>query len=172
MTAHGLETVFLENRGKLLLFLRSVAGSADAEDLLQELWLRVGTTMTGPVERPLSYLYRAAHNLALERYRQTARAQRRALDWTDSVSETVAGISDEPSAERVLVARERLRLVEAALASVGSRAAMIFRKFRIEGQSQRDIASELGISISTVEKDLQRAYQALVAFRRQDNAGF
>ncbi len=171
MADNGLEAVFLSNRDKLLQFLRSLARGDDAEDLLQELWLRAVTAETGPIAKPLSYLYRTAHNLALERYRQAARAQRRDQDWSESVSETVAGVSDEPSAERILVARERLRLAEEALHALGERAATVFRRYRIEGRSQRDIAAELGISLSAVEKDLQKAYQAMIAFRRQDYAG-
>ena len=119
MTANGLEAVFLLNRDKLLQFLRSLARADDAEDLLQELWLRATTVEAGPVAKPLSYLYRIAHNLALERYRQTVRAQRRDQDWNESVGETVPGVSDAPSVERVLVARERLRIVEAVLAQQG-----------------------------------------------------
>lgn len=170
MTANGLEAVFLLNRDKLLQFLRSLARADDAEDLLQELWLRATTVEAGPVAKPLSYLYRIAHNLALERYRQTVRAQRRDQDWNELVGETVPGVSDAPSVERVLVARERLRIVEAVLAQQGERAAFVFRRYRLEGHSQRDIAAELGISLSAVEKDLQKVYNAMIALRRQDYA--
>ncbi|WP_138921377.1 sigma factor-like helix-turn-helix DNA-binding protein, partial [Novosphingobium pentaromativorans] len=45
------------------------------------------------------------------------------------------------------------------------RTAWIFRQYRIEGQSQRDIAHELGISLSAVEKHLQRAYKAVLSLR-------
>ena len=140
MAENGLEAVFLSNRDKLLQFLRSLARGDDAEDLLQELWLRAVTAETGPIAKPLSYLYRTAHNLALERYRQAARAQRRDQDWSESVSETVAGVSDEPSAERILVARERLRLAEEALHALGERAATVFRRYGIEGRSQHHLA--------------------------------
>lgn len=151
--------------------MRSLVQGDEAEDLLQELWLRAVTADSGPIAKPLSYLYRTAHNLALERYRQAARAQRRDQDWRESVSETIAGVSDEPSAERVLVGRERLRLAEETLLALGQRTATVFRRYRIEGVSQRDIAAELGISLSAVEKDLQKAYHAMIEFRKQDYAG-
>jgi RNA polymerase sigma-70 factor (ECF subfamily) len=43
----------------------------------------------------------------------------------------------------------------------------VFRKFRIEGVGQRDIAQQLGVSLTTVEKDLQKAYRAMTALRQQ-----
>ena len=42
----------------------------------------------------------------------------------------------------------------------------MFRRHRIEGVSQRQIADEFGVSLSTVESDLRRAYGRIVAVRR------
>lgn len=171
MTAgSGLEAVFLANRETLLRFLRARGAGDNAEDLVQELWLRASNAQTGPIAEPLSYLYVTANNLMLDRHRSYRRAQQRDQDWTDTGT-TVLGVSDEPSAERRLLARERLRQAEAALAALGERPAAIFRRFRIDGVSQRDIAAEFGISLSAVEKDLQKAYRALVELRRRDDAG-
>ena len=171
MTANGLEAMFLGNRDVLLRFLRARGGGDAAEDLLHELWLRASMAETGPIAEPLSYLYRVANNLMLDRYRSSVRAQRRDQDWSDSAGGTIAGVSDEPSAERALIARERLREAEETLAALGDRAAAVFRRYRIEGESQRDIATALGISLSAVEKDLQKAYRAMTDLRRRQDAG-
>ena len=53
------------------------------------------------------------------------------------------------------------------IADLGERTDTIFRRFRVEGVGQKRIAEELGISINTVEKHLQRAYRALVGLRRR-----
>jgi RNA polymerase sigma factor (sigma-70 family) len=168
--ATGLEAVFLHHRSQLLRFLRARGGGDAAEDLLQELWIRVSTAPAGPVADPLPYLYRAANNLMVDRYRAEARAARRNQEWTDHAGPAAAGVSEEPSGERVLIARERLREVHDTLAGLGERVALVFRRFRINGESQRDIAQDLGISLSAVEKDLQKAYRALLALRSRDNA--
>ena len=52
------------------------------------------------------------------------------------------------------------------LDGLGARTATIFRRHRIDGVQQRDIARELGVSLSTVEADLRRAYRALLDYRR------
>jgi RNA polymerase sigma-70 factor (ECF subfamily) len=106
----------------------------------------------------------------VDRYRTEARAARRNQEWTDHAGPTAAGISDEPSGERVLMGRERLREAQDTLAGLGERVATVFRRFRIEGESQRDIAQDLGLSLSAVEKDLQKAYRALLALRRRNDA--
>nr|WP_047165899.1 RNA polymerase sigma factor [Sphingomonas sp. Y57] len=170
MSSTGLEAVFLSNRDRLLAFLRAHGAGDGAEDLLQELWLKVSSAPPGPIAQPLSYLYRAANNLMLDRYRSQQQAAKRDQDWTEAAT-TVPGQSDEPSTERRLIAREQLRLAHAALEALGERPAAIFRRHRIDGIGQREIASEFGISISTVESDLRRAYRAMIELRSRFDEG-
>ncbi|ATE66474.1 RNA polymerase sigma factor [Rhizorhabdus dicambivorans] len=166
MSSTGLEAVFLSNRDKLLGFLRAHGAGDEAEDLVQLLWLKIAAAPGGPIAQPLSYLYRAANNLMLDRYRSQQQATRRDKDWTESAT-TVPGTSDEPSSERRLIAREQLRLAQEALDGLGQRTAAIFRRHRIDGVGQRDIATEFGVSISTVEADLRRAYKAMIELREK-----
>jgi RNA polymerase sigma factor (sigma-70 family) len=55
--------------------------------------------------------------------------------------------------------------VERRIDELGPRVARVFRSYRIEGLSQAHIASDLGISLSSVEKDLQKAYRCLASIR-------
>src|SRR3546814_20251881 len=70
-----------------------------------------------------------------------------------------------------MISREQLALVEQAIAATGERPARIFRRFRVAGILQRDIAAEMGISLSTVEADLPKVYAAPAAVRRPFDAG-
>ena len=164
MSSTGLEAVFLSNRDRLLAFLRAHGAGDAAEDIVQELWLKIAAAPTGPIAQPLSYLYRSANNLMLDRYRSHHQATRRDQDWTEAAT-TLPGRSDEPSSDRRLIAREQRRLAQAALDALGERAAAIFRRHRIDGVGQRDIAAEFGVSLSTVESDLRRAYRAMIELR-------
>ena len=86
---------------------------------------------------------------------------RRQQEWHEvSVPETEA-----PKGERALIAREQLRRVETALAELGPRADQVFRRYRLDGVGQAVIARELGVSLSSVEKDLQKAYRALAQLK-------
>lgn len=75
------------------------------------------------------------------------------------------GVAAAPGPERELAARQEVARVERALAELGPRAAAILRRHRIDGLTQRAIAAEFGVSLSTVESDLRRAYAAILATR-------
>jgi RNA polymerase sigma-70 factor (ECF subfamily) len=166
MSAGGLEAIYLAHRPELLRFLRARGAGEAAEDLVQELWLKASASASGPIQDPLSYLYRAANNLMIDRARSEASAAQRNRDWTD-VTTGLSEASDAPSAERRLLAHEALAEASRTIAELGERTDTIFRRFRVDGIGQRHIAEELGISINTVEKHLQRAYRALVVLRRR-----
>ena len=167
----GLAAIFMENRASLLRFLRARGAGDAAEDLLQELWLKLSGGTAGPVLDPLAYLYGAANNLMLDRRRAELRRERREEAWAGVDARLGMDASELESAERSSIARDELRRAEAVLAGLGERTETIFRRFRLEGASQRQIAEELGISLSAVEKHLQRAYRALLQLRRELDAG-
>lgn len=166
MTESGLKAIFLAHRAQLLRFLTAHGAGDAAEDLLQELWLKIEAAPDGPIGQPLSYLYRAANNLMLDRHRSRQQAAKRDTAWTETIT-TRPGESDAPSGERVLIAREQLAQALKALDGLGPRAARVFRRYRIDGVAQRDIAQEMGISLSTVESDLRLAYRAMIDLRRR-----
>ncbi|MEG3089931.1 RNA polymerase sigma factor [Sphingomonas sp. PB1R3] len=162
MSPTGIEAVFLANREKLVRFL-AVRGAGDAaEDLVQDLWVKLAGRMDGPIANPLAYLYRAADMLMVDRYRSRRQAERREQDWVEE-----QGGAEPPAAERALVARQTAERIATTLAALGERPATIFRRVRIEGVPQKRIAEEWGISISTVESDLRLAAQAIAALKDQ-----
>lgn len=164
MTKSGLNAIFIANRERLLRFLAAHGAGDAAEDLLQDLWLKIEAAPPGPVGNPLSYLYRTANNLIIDRHRATTQAVKRDHAWSESVSGT-AGQSDTPSSERQIIAQQQLEQVQQALDGLGQRASRIFRRHRIDGIAQKDIAAELGISLSTVESDLRLAYRTMIDLR-------
>jgi RNA polymerase sigma factor (sigma-70 family) len=161
----GLQRVFLDERARLLRFLAARGAGDAAEDVLHDLWQRIEAAPHQPIAEPLSYLFRAAENLMRDHRRAAVSRERRQQDWQD-----LAGGEPPPQGERVLIARARLREAEAVLAALGPRVDMVFRRYRLEGAGQAAIARELGISLSSVEKDLQKAYRALAALREKFDA--
>ena len=159
-----LEHSFAANRSRLLRFLVARGAGDEAEDLLQDLWLRLTKAEPNLAMHSIGYMMRAADRLMIDKFRSQRQASLRERAW----SEAQPGMSDHtpgPTAERHVAANQELKLVERTVADLGERPAAIFRRHRIEGISQRVIAEELGISISTVESDLRRVYGALVELR-------
>jgi RNA polymerase sigma factor (sigma-70 family) len=160
----ALEALFFANRARLLSFLRHAGAGDHAEDLLQEAWFRLSAALAAgtQVNEPLSYLYRLLHNLVLDWRRGEIRARRRGESWVDATGSARRGVSEEPAGERILIARERLASVQRKLDELGEPTAGIFRRHRLGGVTQRRIADELGMGLSTVEKHLRKAYRALI----------
>lgn len=152
----GIEAVFLANRGRLVRFLVARGAGDAAEDLVHDVWLKVSKPMEGPIGDPLAYLFRAANTLMIDRYRSRRQAELRDQAWADGRED------QEPPVDRALMAQQEVAAVAAALAALGARKETVFRRARIDGVPQREIAAELGISVSTVESDLRIACRALV----------
>jgi RNA polymerase sigma factor (sigma-70 family) len=162
----ALQSVLLGERARLLRFLAARGAADEAEDLLHELWQRVATAPRQPIGDPLSYLFRAAENLMRDKRRSTLSRERRQFEW----HEVAATPEELPTGERSLIARERLREVQASLAALGPRVELVFRRCRLDGVSQVVAARDLGVSLSSVEKDLQKAYRALAQLKAKFDA--
>ncbi len=161
----GLEAVFMANRPALLRYVRArLRSEGESEDILQDLWLKLLTLETGPVSEPLAYLYRMAENQVLDRRRSAMRRTNRETEWTKGqIDGTVdSSVDAQPSAERILIARDFLKHVNDALDALPDRTAFAFRAARIEGTPQKEIAVAMGVSLSAVEKHLQKAYRAVI----------
>jgi RNA polymerase sigma-70 factor (ECF subfamily) len=159
----GLQGAVLKYRAELLRFLTARRATPDeAEDVLQDLYLKVRTLHGAPVAEPRAYLYRMTANLLFDRRRTAARRTIREQHWTESQLGAEQEIDDRPSAEQALAAREELAIVSQAIGGLPERTLEILRRYRVDGDGQREIAAALGISLSAVEKHLQRAYRVVV----------
>ncbi|MBI1403885.1 MAG: sigma-70 family RNA polymerase sigma factor [Porphyrobacter sp.] len=161
-----LEQAYLAQRPRLLRFLIARGAGDAAEDLLQELWLRLAGAGDPEAAAHPAYMLRAADRLMIDRFRSRRQEVLREQAWSEVQPGLVEDIAPAPDAERSLAARQHFAAVERALAALGARPAAIFRRHRIEGVAQRAIAAEFGVSLSTVESDLRRAYAALADLRR------
>lgn len=164
--ADGLEAVFLEMRPALVRRARAMGAGDDAEDVVQDVWLRLHTS-EGPIANPPAYLFRMVYTAVLDRRRGARRAAARDGAWNAAGGEFEPERSVPADAERGLIAREGLAAVEARLEALGDPAAAIFRRHRLGGETQRAIAETLGMGLSTVEKHLRRAYAAILGLEEQ-----
>lgn len=160
----ALKEVFLAQRPLLLRMLTARLQSADdAEDVLQDLWLRLGQMSDRPVLAPGPFLFRAATNLATDR--RIAATRRSARD--DAWAEHQPGPQEVPGAERALLARELLGEAEQLIDRMPPRMAAALRLYRVEDLGQRDIAAQLGVSVSAVEKLLRKAYRQIITLMKE-----
>lgn len=168
----GLEAVFLASRAELLRFVSARLKSvSEGEDVLQDVWLKLSNLdPSGPVAEPLAYLYRMAENTIRDRQRSDIRRRVREANWMEDGEGPSRSGRDMLSPERIAVERDRLKRVEARISELPERTHFILRAVRLDGRKQGDIAAELGISLSAVEKHLQRAYRTVINARLEDDA--
>lgn len=140
---------------RLRRFVRArVANRQDAEDVIQEAYLRVlRYSAEHAVEDRERLLFTAAKNLAVD-----SRRRQRAREKTAADCVVIAISADDwPSSDEVIDARQRLRRVEAAIALLPPRCREVFLMHRLDGMSYSQIARSRGISVSAVEKHIARA---------------
>lgn len=168
MSEGGLQAVFLAQRPMLVRLLTARLGSPDdAEDVLQDMWMRIDGLADRPVAQPAAFLFRIAANMATDRRVSGQRRSARDHGWHEVQTEA----EELPDAERALIARDRLRRVEAAMAQMPERMRIALTMFRFEERPQREIAQRLEISVSGVEKLLQRAYAIILDAADEDGEG-
>ena len=175
MSEAGLKAVFLVEQPMLLrLLIARLGNRADAEDALQDMWLKLDQTASAsaaqpvaqPVAQPAAYLYRMATNLAADRRIAATRAGARDTAWLD----VQPAAEEQPTAERALLGRERLVRIESALAAMPPRMSAALRLYRVDGVPQKQIAERLGMTVSGVEKLLRRAAKEIHMLQIADEA--
>lgn len=159
MTDSGLTAVFLTQRDQLTRFLAVRLGNRDeAEDVIQDMWLRLARFPTGPVSEPRAYLFRMAANLATDRRVSAARRGARENAWVSLQPDS----AEFPDGEQQLIAKDELEHVERILSDMPERMRQALVMFRLEEKSQKMIGYSLGITVSGVEKLLRRGYRQLI----------
>ncbi len=157
------------HRPHLVRFFTGRTGSvAEAEDVVQEIWLHIAEPVSGPIANPVAYLHRIGMNIVLDRVRATGRRTRRDSGYVEATTNvttgTVAGgeaIDDTPSAFEAVAGRQRIAQLAAALAGPPEGAMRVFRRHKIDGLSHTEVAAEFGISRSAVEKHIAVALRHL-----------
>src|SRR5262245_35209429 len=95
--------LYIAHRGALVNYANGNTGDrAHAEDVVQEAWLRFGTTASErPLDQPIGYLYRIVRNLAVDGRRRRVRYSRIVESHEIGRSE----VDDRPSPEVEAAAR-------------------------------------------------------------------
>ncbi len=170
MADKDIRALFLAHRRELQAYLtHKVRDGETAAELTQEAFLRYAQQGPGAaaVVHPRSYLYRTAHNLAVDHVRRQRRER------TDPVPvDDMAGVADErPSPERVAGGLSDVAAARDALLELPERTRQVFVLTRIEGLTYGEVALRLQISDSSVQKHLAKAVKHVMQRLRGCQAG-
>jgi RNA polymerase sigma-70 factor, ECF subfamily len=156
-----LVELFDELRIPVSRYLRGIGLSTeDSEDILQETFLRLFRRLRekGREDNLRGWVYRVAHNLAIDQHRQQRRFTAKSPQEWAEVGELL--IDRAPSPEELLISKEKIDGVNLAIASLSSRQAQLLC-LRIDGFRYREIGETLGMRVSTVAGFLRLAIEKL-----------
>lgn len=135
-------------RRDLIRYASRITGDRDnAEDVVQEAYLRLGEMAAKqPLARPGGYLARIVRNLAIDRlWRSRRESDAFVADGETALANT---ISEAPTPEQSALARDALVRLGAALSELPERTRIAVEMHRFGGAKLREIADELGVSVT------------------------
>lgn len=151
----ALSRLLITERHSLLRRLVTIVGSEPAaEDVAQALWLRIQRIEDEPpIVNKRSFLFRLASNLAIDHLR--AERRRNALFTDDTAAASIAAA--DPDAETRLLDMEKLRQLDAVVATLPLRCRQVFVLIKIDELGIPETAARLGISEDMVRKHIRHA---------------
>jgi RNA polymerase sigma-70 factor (ECF subfamily) len=138
---------------------RSTGSPHDAEDLAQEVYLRLARMRSvSGISDTRAFVFRTAKNLLRDRLRRR-RTRGRWLERDATCRFEAPDYTSEPSLE--LESIEMMRGLRCVLGRLKSSTRIAFLRYRVDERAQGEIAAELGVSVSMVEKHVKSATRAL-----------
>jgi len=148
--------IFLARRHVLLRTLQRMVGNRSAaEDLLQETWLRVSRALTEhPIDHLEPFVFQTARNLALDHLR-ARRIHGRTMIEDVSSAQLESVVAQLSTPEDATHANRLIEGLSDSLKTLSPRQQKIFTLSRLNGCSYTEIARQLDVSASTVQKELK-----------------
>lgn len=130
----------------------------DVDDVVQESYLRIWRARAAqPIRSAKAFLFRVARNICLDAVKNSARSPIAAVGNLDAmpVYDQADGVLENVNAE------EKLQILTDALATLPRRCREVFMLCKFQDHSRAQAAAKLGLSIRTVDAQMQNAYRRL-----------
>jgi RNA polymerase sigma-70 factor (ECF subfamily) len=164
----GFQDVYDKFQSRILRYITNLVGEADAEDLTQEIFIKVNQALPNfRGECKLStWVYRIATNAALDRLRSPAYQHKASSIQDESAGQEVDDRNiwtgeKVPNLEWQVVRKEMSTCVQEYIQKLPENYRTVLALGEFEGLSNQEIADILGIALSTVKIRLHRARERL-----------
>jgi len=158
-----LLAAFMECRSGLRRLIAKIVKPHDVDDILQETFIRAcAAAEKTAIRHPRSFMLKTAQNLALN---HVTSAYQRLTDMEDFSSSNVSPLT-EPLESKV-EAEERFLGFCRAVRTLPPQCRRVFVLRKVYGLSQQEIARQLNISESTVEKHIVKGMLACKSVMRE-----
>ncbi|MBB4955937.1 RNA polymerase sigma-70 factor (ECF subfamily) [Agrobacterium vitis] len=160
---HHIDRLYRQEQGRLLRVARQRVGHAAAPDVVQDVFMAMWARAKDAIELTPAYLVRATQFTAISLFRSE---KRRAATLKTIVEEQYCAPVILP--DQIVAARQDLRRLQEVIESLPSRTKQVFLLRRMHDCTYHEIALGLGISYSTVEREMGRALLACKALEAGD----
>jgi RNA polymerase sigma factor (sigma-70 family) len=144
-------------------------GPPEPEDVVQLAFMKFAHfTRKNLIENPKAFLYATVRNVVIDHHRRTRIVTAYARDVERRAADDEAY---EISPERVLLDRERLKIFSEALTRMPRQRRRMVLMNRFEGLSCEDIGRRLGVSTSTVQKQVVRGIADCLSYLEKADQG-
>lgn len=137
----------LPHEGDLRRWLARFAPDIDADDIVQETYAGLAKDFH-KIVTPRAFMFTVARNAVIAQLRHKRIVNIVAIADLD----ILPVVDGSVNGEQQLVGREELLMLQQALADLPDRCREVLTLRKIEGVPQREVATRLGLSESTVEK--------------------
>lgn len=168
------ESIHAAYRAKIRDYLSFVAGEQDADDLTQEVFIKISRALgTFRGDSKLStWIYRIATNTALDKLRNSSRpamSHWQAFDESEVIEAKEVWTGDEPpSIEQQLLHRERTDCFLQYVRHLPPNYRTVVVLSELEGMANNEIAEVLGLSLDVVKIRLHRGRARLLQQLREN----
>lgn len=168
-TDDTIHNIFISARKAMARVVSRIVPPREIEDIVQETYVRLcQVEKKENITQPRSFLLKTARNLALDHIK---RAEVRLVDGVDNIDEIPdLTTQDDAVYQQVANDQEFTQYCEAVrLLPVQCRKVFVLKK--VYGYSQKEIAQQLNISESTVEKHVAMGIKRCIYYMMQVTRG-
>lgn len=167
-TEAEFQKIYEDHYPRIVRYLRRIVGEADAEDVAQEVFVKVHQALDGfrGESKMSTWIYRIATNTAMDRLRSSSSKIRSAssglADQDDSAAE-MAQLSDDsvPRLDTLLIRKEMNDCIRGIVDSLPENYRTVLVLSDLEGMTNAEICEVLGLPLETVKIRIHRGRKRL-----------
>ncbi len=138
---------------------RKIQSSHDADDIVQDTFIRLIGSDLGEIRNPKSFIYTIANHVMLDLFRRRRLEEK----YYEIMSRNTH--AETLSTEQREIILQTLMFVDNMLKSLGERNRLAFLIYHLENKTYKDIAIQLNVSVSSVKKYIAKATEHCLVFR-------
>ena len=171
----GILSIYMSLRSNLARSVMGIVPPKDVEDIVQETYVRIcQIEKTDAIKTPRSYLFKTARNLALDYIKRADNNLTDSLSVVEKNEEDGMLLGAEALADEVYdqaASNEEFGLFCEAVRHLPLQCRRVFVLRKVYGYSQHEIAHQMKVTESTVEKHIAKGMKRCTFYMQQSHHG-